>query len=59
MHLFTDSKVALRDAVTRPSKRLSSWELLDAANKDRALKAELGGQRVKAQKEEQERAYER
>jgi hypothetical protein len=49
----------LRDAVTRPSKRLSSWELLDAANKDRALKAELGRQRVKAQKEEQERAYER
>jgi hypothetical protein len=27
MHVFTDSKVALRDAVTRPSKRLSSWEL--------------------------------
>jgi hypothetical protein len=52
MHLFTDSKVALRDAVTRPSKRLSSWELLDAANKDRALKAELGRQRVKAQKED-------
>jgi hypothetical protein len=24
MHLFTDSKVALRDAVTRPSRRLSS-----------------------------------
>jgi hypothetical protein len=27
MHVFTDSKVALRDAVTRPSKRLSSWEV--------------------------------
>jgi hypothetical protein len=26
MHVFTDSKVALRDAVTRPSKRLSSWK---------------------------------
>jgi hypothetical protein len=26
MHIFTDSKVALREAVTRPSKRLSSWE---------------------------------
>jgi ATP-dependent exoDNAse (exonuclease V) alpha subunit len=41
MHVFTDSKVALRDAVTRPSKRLSSWELLNLAEKDRALKAEL------------------
>ena len=35
MHVFTDSKVALRDAVTRPSKRLSSWELLDLAELDR------------------------
>ena len=25
MHVFTDSKVALREAVTRPGKRLSSW----------------------------------
>jgi hypothetical protein len=25
MHVFTDSKVTLRDAVTRPSKRLSSF----------------------------------
>jgi hypothetical protein len=38
IHLFTDSKVALRDAVTRPSKRLSSWELPDGAVKERALK---------------------
>src|SRR5262245_29736730 len=29
MHLFTDSKVALREAVTRPSKRLSPWELVE------------------------------
>jgi hypothetical protein len=35
MHVFTDSKVALRDAVTRPSKRLSSWELLDLARQNR------------------------
>jgi len=41
MHVFTDSKVALRDAVTRPSKRLSSWEILDATEKHRILKAEL------------------
>ena len=59
MHVFTDSKVALRDAVTRPSKRLSSWELVDGAEKDRALKAELDRQRAKAQKEQQERTYER
>ena len=59
MHLFTDSKVALRDAVTRPSKRLSSWELVDGAEKDRALKAELDRQRAKAQMEQQERTYER
>ena len=36
MHVFTDSKVALRDAVTLPSKRLSSWELLNRAEKERA-----------------------
>jgi conjugative relaxase-like TrwC/TraI family protein len=59
MHLFTDSKVALRDAVTRPSKRISSWELLDGAEKDRALKSELDRQRAKAQKVQQERTYER
>ena len=59
MHVFTDSKVALRDAVTRPSKRLSSWELLNLAEKDRALKAELDRQRAKEQTEQQEKAYER
>jgi hypothetical protein len=52
MHVFTDSKVALRDAVTRPNKRLSSWELLDGAERNRALKAELDRQRAKAQKKE-------
>ena len=31
MHVFTDSKVALRDVVTRPSKRLFSWELFELA----------------------------
>src|SRR5271157_5192776 len=59
MHVFTDSKVALRDAVSRPSKRLSSWELLDLAVKDRALKAELDRQRAKEQTGQQEKAYER
>src|ERR1700726_4198251 len=59
MHVFTDSKVALRDAVTRPSKRLSSWELLDLAEQGRTLKAELARQQAKAQKQQQETAYER
>ena len=59
MHVFTDSKVALREAVTRPSKRLSSWELLNLAEKDRALKAELDRQRTKEQTGQQEKAYER
>ena len=59
MHVFTDSKVALRDAVTRPSKRLSSWELLDLAEQDRTLKAELARQRAKPKKQQQEQAYER
>jgi hypothetical protein len=59
MHVFTDSKVALRDAVTRPSKQLSSWELLTLAKKDRALKAELDRQRAKEQEGHQEKAYER
>jgi hypothetical protein len=52
-------KVALREAVARPSKRLSSWEFLEGAEKDRALKAELDSQRAKAQKEQQESIYER
>ena len=58
-HVFTDSKVALRDAVTRTSKRLSSWELVDGAEKERALKAELDRQLAKAKEEQQERTYER
>jgi hypothetical protein len=59
MHVFTDNKVALRDAVTRPNKRLSSWELLNLAGKDRALKAELDRQRAKEQAGQREKAYER
>jgi hypothetical protein len=59
MHVFTDSKVALREAVTRPSKRLSSWELLNLAEKDKALQAKLDRQRAKPKKQQQEVAYER
>jgi hypothetical protein len=59
MHVFTDSNVALRDAVTRPSKRLSSWALLDLAEQNRTLKAELARQGTEPKKQRQEVAYER
>jgi hypothetical protein len=38
MHIFTDSKVALRKAVTRKSSRLSPWELIAGANSDQTQK---------------------
>jgi hypothetical protein len=53
MHVFTDSKVTLRDAVARPSKRLSSWELLDMAEQEGTLKAELARQRATPKKQQQ------
>src|SRR3984957_4077074 len=59
IHVFTDSKGALRDAVTRPSKRLSSWELLNLAEKDKALQAELDRKRAKPKKQQQEVSYRR
>jgi len=59
MYVFTDSKVALREAVSRPSKRLSSWEFLDGTGKDRALRAEPDRQQAKSQEEQQNRGYER
>jgi ATP-dependent exoDNAse (exonuclease V) alpha subunit len=59
MHVFTDSKVALRDAVTRPSKRLSSWELLDSAKQNTTLKPELTRQGTEPKKQQQKVAYER
>ena len=46
MHLFTDSKVALREAVTRKSARLSPWELIaggDADHTQKELIAKLVG----------------
>ena len=57
MHVFTDSKVALRETVTRPSKRLSSWELLDLAEQNRTL--EVVRQGAQPKKQQQEVAYER
>jgi hypothetical protein len=38
MHLFTDSKVALREAVARKSARLSPWELIGGGNDDHTQK---------------------
>jgi hypothetical protein len=57
MPVFTDSKVAPRDAATRPSKRLSSSELLDLAKQNRTLKAELARRGTEPKKQEQEVAY--
>jgi hypothetical protein len=37
MYLFTDSKVALREAVCRPSERLSPLELLEGNRRESAL----------------------
>ena len=59
IHLFTDSKIALRETVTRPNKRLSSWELTEGSDRDRASEVELDRQRAKAKEEQQERTYER
>jgi hypothetical protein len=59
MHVLNDSKVALRDAVTRPSKRLSSWELLDLSKQNRTLEAELARQGPEPKKQQREVAYER
>jgi ATP-dependent exoDNAse (exonuclease V) alpha subunit len=53
MYLFTDSKVALREAVCRPSKRLSVWEIADGFEKEKALQAEFQRQQAKPQSREQ------
>jgi type III restriction enzyme len=65
MHLFTDSKVALREAVTRPSSRLSPIELinseeiglLQSASKLRSFRN--GHQKRQNMNQEQERGMER
>jgi len=41
MHLYTDSKVALKEAVMRPSTRLSPLELLEGIKSERASAAEM------------------
>jgi conjugative relaxase-like TrwC/TraI family protein len=37
MHLVTDNKTALRAAVTRSSKRLSPWELVNGVDQERMI----------------------
>jgi len=59
MLIFTDSKVALREAVTRRSRRLSFWELVAKADKERASQSELERRRAKPQEKHQEMVYER
>jgi hypothetical protein len=41
MHLYTDSKAALKEAVMRPSERLSPLELLEGTKSERASVAEI------------------
>src|SRR5262245_42984568 len=41
MHLYTDSKVALREAVMRPSQRLSPLELLEGIKSERTFVAQI------------------
>jgi hypothetical protein len=61
MQLVTDSKAAQREAVCRPSKRLSPWELIHEANQERALQASMEMQRAAAvgRNSEKEMGYER
>jgi hypothetical protein len=68
MHLFTDSKVALREAVTRPSSRLSPLEMINSEeigllqSATKYLRSFRNGERQpqkKDQSQQQERDYER
>jgi hypothetical protein len=59
MLIFTDSKVVLREAVKRRSRRLSFWELVAKADKERASQSELERRRAKPQEKHQEMVYER
>jgi hypothetical protein len=62
MHLYTDSKVALKEAVMRPSERLSPLELLEGIKSERASVAEMQYARAAAksnQPHRQNRSYAR
>jgi ATP-dependent exoDNAse (exonuclease V) alpha subunit len=60
MHLYTDSKAALKEAVMRPSERLSPLELLEGIKSERASVAEMQYARAAAksnQPHRQNRSY--
>jgi hypothetical protein len=60
MHLYTDSKVALKEAVMRPSERLSPLELLEGIKSERPFVAEIQHARAAAkwkQSHQQNRHY--
>jgi hypothetical protein len=60
MHLFTDSKVALREAVARKSARLSAWELIAGGKGDHTQKeliAKLAKANTKELNREREMEY--
>jgi hypothetical protein len=60
MHLYTDSKAALKEAVKRPSERLSPLELLEGIKAERASVAEMQYARAAARSnppQRQNRSY--
>jgi hypothetical protein len=59
MHLYTDSKVALKEAVMCPSERLSPLELLEGIKLERASVAEMqyAGAAAKSNSPRQNRSY--
>ena len=60
MHLYTDSKAALKEAVMKPSERLSPLELLEGPKSERASVAEIqyAGAAAKSNKpKRQNRSY--
>jgi hypothetical protein len=59
MHLYTDSKVALKEAVMRPSERLSPLELFEGIHLELAFVAEMqyAGAAVKSNPARQNGSY--
>jgi ATP-dependent exoDNAse (exonuclease V) alpha subunit len=56
MHLFTDSKAALREAVSRPSSRLSPIELISNATELQRIQSASRYLRARAAEQEQQKA---
>ena len=55
MHLYTDSKAALKEAVMRPSERLSPFELLEGIKREVAFVAEMQHVRVSSKSQNSHR----